>query len=55
LCSVLVRELKLLGQPLDRFGKGMLLTVTRELQQGKHQGLEVGHSHVFLLMSNPNC
>jgi hypothetical protein len=44
--SVVVRELKLLGQLLDRFGKGVLLTVTRQLQQRKHQGLEVRNSHV---------
>jgi hypothetical protein len=38
-----------LGQPLDRFGKGMLLTVTRQLQQRKHQGLEVRDSHIVHL------
>jgi hypothetical protein len=43
LCSVVV------GQPLDRFGKGMLLTVTRQLQQRKHQGLEVRDSHIVHL------
>jgi hypothetical protein len=49
--SVIVRELKFLSQLLDRLCEGVLLTVTRELQQRKHQGLEVRDSHVFYLSS----
>jgi hypothetical protein len=44
--SIVVGELKLFGQALDRFGKGMLLAVSRQLQQRKHQGLEVRDRHV---------
>jgi hypothetical protein len=44
--SIFVREPKLLAKPLDRLGKGMLRTVTRHVQQRKHQGLEVRDSHV---------
>ncbi len=46
LLSVVVGELKLLGQPFDRLGKGVVLTVTRQRQQRKHQTLEIRDSHV---------
>jgi hypothetical protein len=47
--SLVVGELKLLGQPLKRFGEGMLLTIARQLQQRKHQGLEDRDTHVVHL------
>jgi hypothetical protein len=49
LSSVFVGKLKLQGQLLDRLGGGVLLTVVRQLQQRKHQGLKVRDGHLVYL------
>jgi hypothetical protein len=47
--SLVVGELKFLSQLLDRLGSGVRLAVARQLQQWKHQSLEVRDSHVVYL------
>jgi hypothetical protein len=48
-CLVIVGELKLFGHLLNGFRQRMLLAITRQLQQRKHQGLEVRDSHAECL------
>src|SRR5262249_47620984 len=51
LLSVVFRKPKLLGQPLDRLGKGVVLAVSGQLQQWKHHSLEIRDSHVERLIA----
>jgi hypothetical protein len=53
--SVVLRELKLFRQPLNRYCKGMRLAVRCQLQQWEHQSLKIWNRHVEYLGLDKQC